>query len=85
MYRGRLAKRLSKEDINMDELVLRTTGKEIPGTYDRDLTALCAAFATKGVECKAAEVMTRHTGVGNYLIIMLDCDTKSLVGSTCPA
>ena len=82
--RGRPAERLAKEDINMDELVLRTTGMEIPGTHDRGSTALCAAFATKGVDCRAAEVLTRHAGVGDHLVILLDLDTRSLVGSTCP-
>ena len=84
VYRGKLAKRLAEEDINMDELVLRATGMEIPATHDRGSRALCAAFATKGVECKAAEVLKRHRGVGDHLIILLDLHTKSLVGSTCP-
>lgn len=84
VYKGKFAERLSKEDRNKDELVLRTTGTKIPPTHARGKRALCAAFGTAGVACKAAKVLRRGKGIGDHLIILLDFDTKSLVGSTCP-
>ena len=84
VYKGELSKRLAEEDINMTEQVLKTTGEEIPPTHDRGRKAVCGVFATAGVECKAAEVLLRGSGMGDHLVFMLDFCTRSVLGDNCP-
>ena len=65
IYRGKLFERLAKDDLGITEQILKTTGVKIPPTHDRGSKAICGAFETAGVECKAAEVLKQGLGVGD--------------------
>ena len=54
VYRGKFSERMSKDDLNMSEKMLKTTGVEIPPIHDPGYKAIYGVFATTGVECKAA-------------------------------
>ena len=41
-------------------------------------------YATAGVECKAAKVLLRGSGMGDHLVFLLDFCTKSVLGDRCP-
>ena len=67
VYQDSFSRRLAEDDINMTEQILKTTGKEIPPTHDRGKRPVCGVYATTGVECKAAEVLLRGSGMGDHL------------------
>ena len=54
VYKGKLAERLRKDNVNMDKLVFRTTGKQIPPTHNRGSKPVCAMYSTTGIFCKGA-------------------------------
>ena len=39
-------------------------------------------ISTSGVECKATEVLTRGSGVGDHLVLLLDICTHSVIGNS---
>ena len=84
VYQDDFARRLAEEDVNMTEQFLKTTGKEIPPTHDRGRRSVCGVYATAGVECKAAEVLFRGSGMGDHLVFLLDFCTKSVLRDKCP-
>ena len=84
VYRGKFSEHLAEEDLNMTEQILKTTGSEIPPTHDRGSKAICGVFATAGVECKAAEVLKRGSGIGDHLVFLLDVGTRSILGDSSP-
>ena len=54
VYRGKFSERLAKDDLNMTEQILKTTGVKTPPTHECGSKAICGIFATAGVGCKAA-------------------------------
>ena len=56
-HKGKVSDRLTKDDLNMSQQILKTTGFKIPPTHDRGSKPVCDVFATTGVGCKAAEVL----------------------------
>jgi hypothetical protein len=84
IYEGKFSERLAKDDLNMSEQILKTTGVKIPPTHDRGSKAICGVFATAGVECKAAEVLKRGSGVGDHIVLLLDVCTHSVLGDLSP-
>ena len=68
VYRGKFSTRLAEEDLNMTTQILKTAGSEIPPTHDRGSKAICGVFASAGVECKAAEVLKRGSGIEDHLV-----------------
>ena len=44
VYRRKFSERLTKDDFNMTEHILKITGGKIPHTYDRGSKAICISF-----------------------------------------
>ena len=65
IYRNKFCKRLAKDDLNMTEQILKTSGSKIPPTHYGDSNAICRAFEIAGVECKktGTEVLKRGSDV----------------------
>ena len=75
---------LAKDDLNMSEQILKTTGVKIPLTHDCGSKPIYGVFATTGVECKATEVLKQGAGVGDHLVLLLDICTHSVIGDSNP-
>ena len=84
VYRGKFSERLAKDDLNMKEHILKTTGVKIPPTHDHGSKAICGVFATTGFECKATEVLKQSSSVGDHLFLLLDICTRSILGDSNP-
>ena len=57
VYRDKFSERLAKDDLNMMEHTLKTTGVKIPPTNDSGSKAIYGVFEIAGVECKTSEVL----------------------------
>ena len=82
VYIGKFSERLAKDDLNMKEHILKTTGVKIPPTHDHGSKAICGVFATTGFECKATEVLKQSSSVGDHLFLLLDICTRSILGDS---
>ena len=81
-YRGNISEQLAAADLNMTDQILKTTGiKTSPSTRERGSKAIRGVFATVGVECKAAEVLQRGSGIGDYLVFMLNLCPHFILGN----
>ena len=46
VHEGMFFDKLTKDDLNMSEQILKTTGVKIPPTHDRGSKLVCSVFAT---------------------------------------
>ena len=85
IYKGTFFDRLTKDDLNISEQILKTTGVKIPPTHDRGSKPICGMFVTGGVECKAVEVLKQGSGVGDHIFLLLDICTHSVFRDSSPS
>ena len=60
VYEGRFSDRLTRDDLNLSEQILKTTVVRITPTHNCGSKSVFGMFATSGVECKAVEVHLIH-------------------------
>ena len=84
IYRGKFSERLAKDDLNMFDQVLKTTGVKLPPTHDHGSEVICGVFATTGVEYKVTEVLKQGSDIGDHLLLLLDIHIRSVLGDSSP-
>ena len=84
VYTGMYAKRLAKPDLNMTEQCLKTTKHHLPATFDGGSRPIDAVFATAGVVCVNACLLTKYGGIGDHQSFILDFTPASLIGEKFP-
>jgi hypothetical protein len=84
VYTGRLAARLSADDLNFVELCRKHTGIRIPPTHCRGSAPIDGIFATPGITCVNAFILPQYGGVGDHRCFIIDLTSESLIGTSFP-
>ena len=84
VYEGQICKRLAKDNLNMTEQCLTTTGLQIPPTHNSGSRPVMALYATSGADCINAAILPRGYAVGDHLVFIMDFTSESLLGSVFP-
>ena len=80
MYTGMYAKRLAMKDLNMTEQCLKTTKHYLPATFDGGSISIDTVFATAGIVCVNACLLTKYGGIGDHRSFILDFTSASVIG-----
>ncbi len=84
VYTGRLAARLSADDLNFVELCQKHTGILIPLTHRKGSAPIDGIFATPGITCVNAFILPQYGGVSNHRCFIINLTSESLIGTSFP-
>ncbi len=84
IYNGRLARRLSQEDLNLMELCRQHTGVLILPTFQNSSASINGIFVTPGINCVNAFIPPHLAGVGDQRCFIMDLILESMIGTSFP-
>jgi hypothetical protein len=81
---GALTGDLPRDEFRMAELCLCTTGIQLPSTHTHSRTPIDVVFATSSLVCTAVTLLPCLVGLGDHRVLILDIDSRSLLGDVFP-
>jgi hypothetical protein len=84
IYNGRLAKRITADDLNFKEMCHHHTGLHLPPTFQTGSIPTDGIFATSGIECVNVTLLPHLGGVGDHWCFIIDFSPESVIGTDFP-
>ncbi len=84
VYSGQIAGSLAGDDLRLQEMCHRTTGRCLPPTHTRGRVPIDAVYGTAGLQCTVVALLPGRAGVGDHRVLIVDIDSETILGGVFP-